>query len=481
MFENLYTTKMSMDKEKLQKRFSKIRSKNSRVSKLFAAGMLVVILLIIAAATVIIAVNVPDNRYIMTDEEFEAYAYRPIGSIMAELDYADDEKIVFHYLEGFFVVDLQTNEVLHKINLHKLNIAPHTQGDTVLGVSVDKAGRFAYLSSYGIPEQVKKFDDYIINLETGEVRKGKMPKETELVPYAMATYPEGVIQGWYDPKTFVTEEKSYLMTASEYNAGALQLVIIHNKLDMTGYRYVFGDRFTNVRGKKLDLIKSTLSDDEELLRNSGLEWTVNGKKVLEIYDKMAETMNLPYLDADINGEFDVYIYEVWNNTKEEGYQKLFIIDNTDITMWFHINLSYEAFCEVSEILTAQTTASDLYNKTRAFMEKEFHRVYDPYYDIQTLTISGWNELGNEATFWHKMTYLNYNRDPDKAKYIQEAKLRGQKEYETLYRDYLSLKESNNEFKVVDNGKELVLYSNVSPNGTEWQPIKIDDYIVSNWE
>ena len=43
MLENLYTTKMSMDKKKLQNRFSKIRSKNGRISKLMALAMSVVI------------------------------------------------------------------------------------------------------------------------------------------------------------------------------------------------------------------------------------------------------------------------------------------------------------------------------------------------------------------------------------------------------------------------------------------------------
>ncbi len=476
MFENLYTTKMSMDKEKLQKRFAKIRSKNGKISKLMAIIIFAVILLIMSAVTIIIAVNTGDDKYAMTDEEFEAYGYRPIGSIMAELDYADEEKIVFHYLEGFFVVDQVSGEIKHKINLHKLNVAHHTQGDTVLNVGVDKEGKFAYLSSIGAEEDVEKFDEYIIDLDTGEVSKGKMPEGTKLVPYAMASYPEGAIQGWYDSKTFVTEDKSYLLTASEYNVGALQLVIIHREAEMTGYRYVFGGRFTDVRGKKLDLIKNTLADDEELLKNSGLEWTVDGKKALEIYNKLAETMNLPYIDADLNGEFDVYIYEVWNNSKNEGYQRLFIIDNADITMWFNINLSKEAFYDISEILTAQKAVSDLYNRTRKFLEGEFHRVYDPYYDIQTLTISDWDESGNEATFWYKMTYLNYNRDPDKAEYIQEAKKRSQKEYETLYKDYLALKEGNYQFKIVYGNNGFELYSNEAPKGVEWVPRKIDDYI-----
>ncbi len=477
MFENLFTTKMSMDKEKLRNRFLKIRSENGRVSRLFAFILFAVILLIMAAATVIIALNVTDDRYIMTDEEFEEYGYRPIGSIMAELDYADDERIVFHYLEGFFVVDRQTNEVIHKINLNKLNVAPHTQGEVFLNIAVDKEGRFAYLSSQGKADLVKRFDRYIIDLDTGEVKIGEMPEDTQLVTYAAAMYPEGMIDGWYDTKTFITEDKSYLLTAQEYNIGALQLVIIHNSLeDMIGYRYVFGERFIDNEDKRDALIEEVLANGEEIQINSQIDWTVSGKKALEIHNEFAKTMNMPSIKADPNGDYNVRIYGIWNSNKNESYQKIFIIDNADLKIIFNMELSQERFYAVSKILGTPEPTTELYKKTEAFLEKEFHKVYDPYYDIQGLTISGWTENGNEAMFWYKMSFLNYNRDPDKAEYIQEAKKRSEKEYKTLYKDYLALKEGNYQFKVADNGKELVLYSNQAPKGTDWQPVEIDDYI-----
>lgn len=125
-------------------------------------------------------------------------------------------------------------------------------------------------------------------------------------------------------------------------------------------------------------------------------------------------------------------------------------------------------------------SNNLYSRTSEFLEQEFHRVYDPYYDIQSLTISNWQENGNEATFFYKMSYLHYNREPDTVDYIKQAKERGQKEYETLYHDYLAEKEANYSFKMVFNGDELELYSDVSVKGEAvWQPIKIDDYILSN--
>ncbi len=119
----------------------------------------------------------------------------------------------------------------------------------------------------------------------------------------------------------------------------------------------------------------------------------------------------------------------------------------------------------------------LYDRTTEFLEQEFHRVYDPYYDIQNLTISNWEENGNEATFFYKMTFLYYNRDPDAAEYIQKAKESDPDKYKVLYDDYLKEKEANYEFKIVFTEDNIELFSNVSPKGIEWQPVEIGDYIM----
>ena len=106
-------------------------------------------------------------------------------------------------------------------------------------------------------------------------------------------------------------------------------------------------------------------------------------------------------------------------------------------------------------------------------------MFDPYYDIQSLTISNWQQNGNEATFYYQMTHTYYNKDPDTVDYIKKAKEEDSSRYEMLYNDYLSVKEANAEYKVILNGDNIELYSNVSPKGIEWQPVKIDDYILSN--
>ena len=51
MLEKMFTTKMSMDKKKLQNRFSKIRSKNGKTSKFIAMAVFAVIIVSIINLT----------------------------------------------------------------------------------------------------------------------------------------------------------------------------------------------------------------------------------------------------------------------------------------------------------------------------------------------------------------------------------------------------------------------------------------------
>ena len=57
MLEKMFTTKMSADKKKLQSRFSKIRSKNGKTSKIIAIVLFTLIIVSIIAVSVYVAVN----------------------------------------------------------------------------------------------------------------------------------------------------------------------------------------------------------------------------------------------------------------------------------------------------------------------------------------------------------------------------------------------------------------------------------------
>ena len=55
MLENLYTTKMSANKKTLQNRFTKIRSKSGRISKIMAAVMSCAVAVTMLGATIVMA------------------------------------------------------------------------------------------------------------------------------------------------------------------------------------------------------------------------------------------------------------------------------------------------------------------------------------------------------------------------------------------------------------------------------------------
>ena len=67
MFEKMFTTKMSMDKEKLQNRFSKIRSKNGKTSKFIAVAVFAIIIVSIICVSIWVAVNRQDDTTVNSD------------------------------------------------------------------------------------------------------------------------------------------------------------------------------------------------------------------------------------------------------------------------------------------------------------------------------------------------------------------------------------------------------------------------------
>lgn len=67
MLEKMFTTKMSMDKKKLQNRFSKIRSKNGKTSKFIAMAVFAVIIVSIICVSIWVAVNRQDDTAVNSD------------------------------------------------------------------------------------------------------------------------------------------------------------------------------------------------------------------------------------------------------------------------------------------------------------------------------------------------------------------------------------------------------------------------------
>ncbi len=123
-----------------------------------------------------------------------------------------------------------------------------------------------------------------------------------------------------------------------------------------------------------------------------------------------------------------------------------------------------------------------YNRINEYLRKESIATWSKYYELLDFQISNYEEKivdGNvEATFFYKIIEKNYDKDPDTVKYIKEAKESGDKLYGTYYDEYLQPREGNFDFKIIiDKDDVLTLYSNVDPNGIQWEKTNMTDYII----
>lgn len=356
------TTALGNGKKTIAERIRRIAS-----YKKPAAIWIVIIAFILVAVSAVCLTN-SGTDYAFSKEKYLKYTSAPIGAIMAEPDFCDGERAVFHYLDGFFVYDMASGSVTEAIDLSLLNIAPHQQGSNGLWVRVTKDGKTAYLSSYGPKEEIHGFSDYVIDLDTGKVKEGKEPANADIFGQKAETYDvlPSVVPGWAsDMCTYSDDAYYYLVSQGQIS-------------------------------------------DMELIEYRGGEIT-----------------------------------------------------------------RYPVFGGDAVSSSSKKAAAEFY------LNDEFRCVYSPYYDITGLTISDWSEDEAEATFLYTMTYLYYNRDPDEADYIKEAKASGdEKMYQTLYDDYLAPKTSNYEFKIEFDSNDNVeaLYYNASAIGTEWQKCSVSDFI-----
>ncbi len=375
MLENLYTTKMSNDKEKLKTRLENIQRQPKK--KHTALGLLVTLVLAAAltVGTLCLAANEAED-VTMTDQEFAAFLDQPWGAVMASLDYADEEILVFHYNEALCVVDLANQSTFrHILDLRDLNLTTAAQGDVFLQVDMAQDGSEAYLSVGGMTDLAAEYDTYVVDLSTGQVKKGKIPQEADLFRgYQQTTEAVPDAAGWYSVFAVTVGDQTYYLSNGGPMVRHLQLVT----------------RWDDGRPDKV--------------------WYLFG-----------EDLTIP-----------------------------------------------------------DQPPSDLYTKVETYMAEEYHRVYDPYYDIQELTLSNWQQNGNEATFFYTMTYLHYNRDPSKVAYIQSVK-DDPELYESRCKDYLALQTSNYAFKIIWEGDSPVLYYEVDvEGGVDYHgPITIDSFVMGS--
>lgn len=374
MFKNFYTTRMSAKGKTLQIRFMKMRRKNGRFSRI--AGTVTALVIVLSIACVLIACAASDGKrdnavtnLEISTEQLNEYSDRIVGSMMADIAYADGDRVVFYYGGGVYVYDLANNELARSFDLNKLNCAHFQQGDYGLIITVSADGKTALLKNVGAEDSIKDFKNYSLDLENGIAYE---TGDTEL---------KNPASGFADSYETVKDE---------------------------GW---LSDRCIRSGGKLYYLIL-----------NDGWTW---------------KFIQLVRLDEATGEKQEYYVF---NN--------------------------------------GERAVLSLYDRVSSYLDGEFRRVYSPHYDIIDLSISNWQENGNEATFFYTMTDKNYNRDPDTVDYIIKAKLNGDKNYEKYKEDYLAEHETNYEFKAVYENGEIKLFYNIAPKGQEWEPVKIDDFVMN---
>ncbi len=324
MFENFFTTKMSYDKKKLAGRFSKISSCPGKSAKVFGICVFSVLVLVVATISTVLASTRSKNA-LMKDKELSEYLKRPIGSVMAEIDYADGEKLVFHYLNGFFVYDMQNSKICHAINLDKLNIGYNMQGDCTLEVVVDENGGFAYLSTLGQKALIKDFDAYRIDLESGKTVKKEKPNNLKSFSgYSELVGGNAGFNGWHSDRAVIVDGKAYALTLRDNVIGALEFVVADESFDNAQYSYVFGENYMNTDAQKLERAKLYLKNGSQIAWEERVTYEINFEKLSQLMAVLDNSISSK-LESISEGNFDVVFVPVTYENDSSYY--IFIYDN----------------------------------------------------------------------------------------------------------------------------------------------------------
>jgi len=438
-----------------------------------------VVMLLAAAVVSVLCLTNSKQDDSMSGERYAQYLGQMPGAIMAELDYADAERVVFHYIDGLFVYDLKAGQIVQSFDLQKLNCAPHQQGSHGLEVRASADGGSALLINYGVAEEIKDFDNYMLDFDSG---KARTTRTTELengfsaLQETYTTVPDAV--GWFSNTCASDGNRIYYLTVEDASElRNLKLMIC----DMDGtpleQRFLFRPEVTAYRGEGFRLMLPTdavevgswyrnmpirsnviLLDERIWMKPDELDGkakTVSeGATVTRIYG-----YGVPVRRMEQNGVISYFI-----RYPDAGGDMLVLsfaegaFSDADVAMMLK-SLTFEV--------------SELYEQTKAYLQKVFHRAYSPMYEILDLQISGWVQEGDTATFDYTRVDKNYDRDPDTVEYIIKARESGNQEYyETLKREYSEPKEGNFHMKVVSQNGELTIYKGeyLIPDGEQWRQL-----------
>ncbi|MCH5185570.1 MAG: hypothetical protein J1F64_05525 [Oscillospiraceae bacterium] len=175
----------------------------------------------------------------MSDEALGSFRESIVGSMMAEIDYADGERIVFDYGDAIFVYNHRTSSIEKCFDLNKLNCAHFRQGDFGLIMYVSADGGEALLVNVGAYDDIKDFKNYIIDLENGNAKE---TNKTELKhPFSdfgtYSDFPDA--KGWTSTRCTVENDNFWYLTCESFYIGDIKLCRFASG-ETLGEEYIFG-------------------------------------------------------------------------------------------------------------------------------------------------------------------------------------------------------------------------------------------------
>ena len=187
------------------------------------------ILVAIIAVALLIGLLWFHNRpqeHSMKNKVFESYKESVVGVQMAQLDYADEQRAVFHYGKGLFVYDMTAKELTQRIDLSELALAPHRDSGSRLSVAVSPDGKTAFLSSTVPEEELADYENYFVDLDNGRVR---LTHQKQLTPsfndFLLTTDAVPSPEGWCGGYAVAVSSKvCYLAVEGDMVIGNLRLV-----------------------------------------------------------------------------------------------------------------------------------------------------------------------------------------------------------------------------------------------------------------
>lgn len=268
----------------------------------------------------------------MSDEALTAFCENIIGSMMADIDYADSEKIVFHYNNAIFVYNHQAAIMEKCFDINNLNCARFQQGDYGADMIVSADGKEALLVNYGSYDE--DFKNYIINLENGsaaETVKTELSNPFSNLSETYTTVSDS--NGWTSTRCAAENDNIWYLTCEDTRSITNIKLCLYRLGKTVWDNYIF----ENKDEVQQSVIKAALPKDAEIIVNSGAHWTIGEKELQDLRDRLADMFS--YINdkdaradlknlAHINpGMYDVWFYGIQQGKNSYPYY-LFIIDSS---------------------------------------------------------------------------------------------------------------------------------------------------------